>query len=72
MFSQIGTYCRKCGNEDCGTFMIHRISDFSCRGQLSITVLIMANIGVLKNVRCGNCGHVMLFSSADKFVRNFE
>lgn len=72
MFSQNDIYCRKCGNEDYGTFMVHRISNSPCRGQLSMTELIMADSGSLKIVRCGNCGHDMLLSSADKFVRDLK
>lgn len=72
MFSQSDIYCRKCGNEDYGTFLIHRVSSSPCREQLSMTELIRANAGTLKIIHCGNCGHDMLFSSNDKFVRNLK
>lgn len=72
MFSQNNMYCRKCGNNDYGTFMIHRVSGSPCRGQLSMDELMMVTTGALKIIRCGNCGHDMLYSSSDKFIRNLK
>lgn len=65
-------HCTKCGNECWGTFLKHRISTGSYRTRLSITEFSMVMLDVYEIVECGNCGHIMLYTQNEKFIRNLK
>lgn len=69
--SQCDIYCRKCGNDNWDSFLLVRSSQH-LGGTLSFTEKMMIIMGSMKIVRCGCCGHDMLFTSNDIFVRNIE
>lgn len=69
--SQRDIYCRKCGNDDWGSFLLVRPYQH-LGGTLSFTEKMMIIMGSMKIVRCGCCDHDMLFTSNDIFVRNLE
>lgn len=70
MSNQSYIYCRKCGNNEAGSFQIHRLSDTLVKSKLTVVGLSLACVDMKKIVRCGKCGHDMVFDSNDHFVRN--